>query len=149
MVSVKEIGNMETHLIRALGPLGPLGITFALFGSLGFGAVNAATASSTAEARYQQERQACLDGSSNQDRVTCLKEAGAARTGQLTTADARKLQDNAAQRCQVHRSSEDRLACERLAQGEGTRTGSVQRGGVLKELVTRSVAPLPAASAPR
>ena len=120
---------MKIHLISTLGTLG---ITFALFSSLGSGAVNAATASPAAEARYQQERRACLDGSSNQDRATCLKEAGAARTAQLTTADARKLRDNAVQRCQVHRSSEDRLACERLAQGEGTLTGSVQRGGVLK-----------------
>jgi len=149
MISAKEIGTMKIHLISTQGTLGTLGITFALFSSLGFGPVNAATASSAKEARYQQERQACLDGSSNQDRATCLKEAGAARTAQLTAGDARKLQDNAAQRCKVHRSSEDRLACERLARGEGTRTGSVQTGGVLKELVTRSAAPLPAASAPR
>lgn len=143
---MKEIGTVKIHSINTLGTLG---ITVALFISLGIGAANAATASSAAEARYQQERQSCLDGSSNQARATCLKEAGAARTAQLTTADARKLQDNAAQRCQVHRSSEDHLACERLALEEGTRTGSVQRGGVLKELVTRSAAPLPAASAPR
>jgi len=135
--------------IHSINTLGTLGITVALFISLGIGAANAATASSAAEARYQQEHQSCLDGSSNQARATCLKEAGAARTAQLTTADARKLQDNAAQRCQVHRSSEDHLACERLALEEGTRTGSVQRGGVLKELVTRSAAPLPTASAPR
>jgi hypothetical protein len=144
--SVKEIGTMKLHQISTVGTLG---ITFALFSSLGFGSVNAATASSAVEARYQQERQACLDGSSNQDRATCLKEASAARTAQLNTADARKLQENAAQRCQVHHSSKERLACERLAQGEGTRTGSVQKGAVLKELTTRSAAPLPAASTPR
>ena len=149
MISAKEIGTMKIHLISTQGTLGTLGITFALFSSLGFGPVNAATASSAKEARYQQERQSCLDGSSNQDRATCLKEVGAARIAQLTTADARKLQDNAAQRCQVHQSSEDRLACERLAQGKGTRTGSVRSGGVLMEIVTRSGAPLTAASAPR
>jgi len=57
------------HLINTLGTLG---ITVVLFISLVFGAANAAAASSAAEARYQQERQSCLDGSSNQERATCL-----------------------------------------------------------------------------
>lgn len=40
-----------------------------------------------AQARYQHERAACMEGSSNQDRATCLKEAAAAyqeaKAGQL------------------------------------------------------------------
>ena len=31
-----------------------------------------------AQARYQQDRAACISGQSQQDRATCLKEAGAA-----------------------------------------------------------------------
>ena len=35
-------------------------------------------AAAQANARYQQERAACLKGATNQDRSTCLTEAGAA-----------------------------------------------------------------------
>src|SRR5690606_16943646 len=38
-----------------------------------------ATLAGDAQARYERERAACTDGSSQQDRATCLKEAGAAR----------------------------------------------------------------------
>jgi hypothetical protein len=38
----------------------------------------AATRASDAQLRYQQERAVCMSGQSNQERATCLKEAGAA-----------------------------------------------------------------------
>lgn len=96
------------------------------------------------EARYQAERRACLDGSSPQDRSTCLKEASAARAAaqrhQLDNGDnARDRQANALLRCQAQRDAEDRADCERLARGEGTSSGSVAGGGVIRELVTRRV----------
>jgi len=150
MVPAKEPIAMKTH---RLGTLGTLCIPLVLFAWLGSSMAHAANAAVPGEKQYQQDRQVCLDGSSNQDRTTCLKEAGAARAAArvnlLKSPDARTLKSNAMKRCEVHQTQEDRLACERLVSGEGTRTGSVAGGGVAMELVTRSTAPVPAASAPR
>jgi hypothetical protein len=98
------------------------------------------------EATYQNEKAACLNGSSSQDRATCLKEAGAARAqarqhtleGGDTAADRKR---NALARCGVVAPA-DKADCERLARGEGRRDGSVSEGAVYKELTTRTVGPL-------
>jgi hypothetical protein len=105
---------------------------------------NASTAPSS-DAVYQRERAACLDGSSPQDRATCLKEAGAARaesrrSGLGNGEDAGTLSRNALQRCQAV-LPEDRDACERMARGEGEVSGSVAGGGVLKQIVTPAPEP--------
>lgn len=118
-------------------------------------AAEPATSSTDAEARYRQERAACLDGRSPQGRSTCLKEAGAAR------AEARRhrldngespaeLRANALLRCRPVLDA-DRAACERMALGEGTRSGSVAEGAVLRQIttVTTGSAALPAAAASR
>jgi hypothetical protein len=109
----------------------------------------AATGSKPAspEATYQQERQKCLSGRSHQDRATCLQEAGAAlaeaRRGQLDNGvSERQLMENRLARCKVQPPSE-RSECERLARGEGKVSGSVESGGVIKELVTRQVGATP------
>ncbi len=72
---------------------------------------------------YQKDRAACLQGLSQQDRATCLKEAGAALAeaprGRLGAGeDARTLTNNALQRCKSV-PPKDRSACERMALGEG------------------------------
>jgi len=99
-------------------------------------AAMAANNSQDANARYQAERAACMNGQSNQPRATCLREAGAAlqesRRGHLTddqTAD----QQNALLRCNAL-PVDDRDACQRRINGEGTTSGSVLEGGVLREL---------------
>jgi hypothetical protein len=90
-----------------------------------------------ARARYASERAACLKGSSNQDRATCLKEAGAAlqeaRRGQLATAAGSELESNRVARCEVQRGA-DRDDCVLRMQGAGTAPGSAQGGGILREL---------------
>ena len=116
------------------------------------------TPSAAIEARYQAERATCMNGSSNQDRSTCLKEAGAARAearkGQLTDGDG-KLRQNAKQRCDALSGDEARDCVARM-KGKGTASGSAQGGGILRETVTRethtvetpAAAPMPAASMP-
>ena len=116
------------------------------------------TPSADIEARYQAERATCMNGSSNQDRSTCLKEAGAARDearkGQLSDGDG-KLRQNAKQRCDALSGDEARDCLARM-KGKGTTSGSVQGGGILRETVTREThtvetpvsAPMPAASTP-
>jgi hypothetical protein len=92
------------------------------------------------EANYQRERADCLAGRTQQDQKTCLYEAvsarDAARKGLLTTASPQDLADSAKRRCRVQPAGPDRIACERMAQGEGTVSGSVAAGGEMRELTT-------------
>jgi hypothetical protein len=85
---------------------------------------------------YQSERANCLNGHSNQDRATCLKEAGAAhaeaKRGRLSDGDT-PYQQNATMRCQKL-DSDARQACERRMSGEGVVSGSVAAGGLYREL---------------
>ena len=98
------------------------------------------TSAGGAEGRYHRERAACTDGSSQQDRATCLKEAGAARDesrdGRLgagaTVSDA-----NATARCKAL-PAKDRADCVARINGAGTTSGSVKEGGIYRELVTRN-----------
>lgn len=88
--------------------------------------------------RYQSERADCLDGSSHQDRQTCLREAGAAlaeaRRGTLVSGDPSTFERNAKLRCDSLPPA-DRTACEARMSGRGTVSGSVEGGGVYRELV--------------
>lgn len=97
---------------------------------------------SEAQQRYQQERAVCMNGSSNQDRATCLKEAGAAlqeaRRGNLSGSES-ELARNRTSRCSAL-PVQDRQDCELRMSGAGSTSGSAQQGGILREL-TR---PLPA-----
>ena len=99
-----------------------------------------------ADAQYRVERAACLEGKSSQDRQSCLAEASAAlaaaKSGKLDTGESQEvLMRNALARCAAVPQA-DRVDCERLARGEGEQSGSVNGGGVLKKIVTRSVAPI-------
>ncbi|GAC1319129.1 MAG: hypothetical protein NVS3B11_05170 [Collimonas sp.] len=89
-----------------------------------------------ANARYQAERAVCTSGQSNQSRETCLKEAGAAlqeaRRGRLQDDPAADSQ-NALLRCNAL-PPDDKDACRRRVNGEGTTNGSVLEGGELHEL---------------
>jgi hypothetical protein len=106
---------------------------------------------SDARARYhyQQERAICESGQSHQDRATCLREAGAAfeqaRRGALDDVQA-QYQQNALIRCNPL-PPEERIACQARMQGQGTTRGSVEEGGIYRELVTRET-PTQSGSAP-
>jgi hypothetical protein len=91
---------------------------------------------SEAQLRYQQERAVCMNGTSNQDRATCLKEAGAAlqeakRAGLATSAED-KLRQNRLQRCNAL-PAQDREDCA-LRIEHGKASGSAQQGGILREI---------------
>lgn len=106
-----------------------------------------------ARAHYESERKACLDGSSHQDRSTCLKEAAAAyadaqRQPLAGGQGADDYKANAVKRCAVQ-PPEQRADCERMALGGGMQSGSVASGGVVTEMVTRSVENPGAGSAPQ
>lgn len=108
--------------------------------------------SASAQSGYQQDRAACLDSSSQHDRGSCLREAGAVRAESTRGRTARETADdrarNALQRCSKL-PGEMRDLCERRVQGEGTVSGSVAGGGVLRELVIPVPAPAQAPLPPR
>jgi hypothetical protein len=101
------------------------------------GTASAATHASEAQLRYQQERAVCLNGQSNQERATCLKEAGAAfaqaKRESLGRSDEGALQRNRNLRCDAFKGG-DREDCVRRVGGEGVTSGSAQQGGSLREL---------------
>jgi hypothetical protein len=92
------------------------------------------------ESAYQQERARCLRGQSQQDRATCLKEAGAAfdeaRRGRLgKAAAAADLSANATRRCEAQPAAE-RDACVQRILGAGSAQGSVEGGGLIRQTET-------------
>lgn len=94
---------------------------------------------SAIDATYQRDRAACLDSASMHERTSCLREAGAVRAEALrgrrsAGLTAEDLVRNALQRCQ-ELPPVDKLLCERRVRGEGSTSGSVAAGGVLRELV--------------
>ena len=102
------------------------------------------------QSRYQAERAVCMNGMSNQDRATCLKEAGAARDearrGLLNDGDA-KYKRNSRIRCEAL-TGDEAADCRARMRGAGTTTGSAQAGGIFRETVTVETKPAePAASA--
>jgi hypothetical protein len=90
-----------------------------------------------AKLRWELERSMCMSGSSNQDRATCLREAGAAfeeaKRGGLADGAAPYAQ-NARQRCD-RLPAEERRACVARMQGQGTTRGSAATGGIYRELI--------------
>jgi hypothetical protein len=97
----------------------------------------AASNSPEADARYRAEVADCHGGQSGQDIQTCLKEARAAlkesRLGHLDDG-SNAYRQNALVRCNAL-PAEDRDACRRRIEGEGTTSGSVREGGILREIV--------------
>lgn len=121
-----------------------LSVTIALALGVQFAAQaasHAARHNDSIDARYRSERAACLSGQSNEDRTTCLKEAGAARaearSHRLDNVDngSSQLQQNAHARC-IALPAADRSDCEKRMSGEGSVSGSVNSGGLMRELKT-------------
>jgi hypothetical protein len=129
-------GRTNSHPIwAALALTAALGCTSALAGDK--------TSHSSNAQRYQQERAACMNGQTNQSRADCLREAGAAfneaEKGRLVKVDA-DFEANQKLRCQPL-PAEERQDCMARMTGQGSVTGSVEAGGVYRELKT--VEPVP------
>ena len=126
------------HVLRSPTKLAALTFAAAIVSA---SAMAANTPQAEALARYNQERGACLGHRSSQDRTTCLQEAdaayAAARQGQLDD-EQENFSRNALKRCKAL-PGEERRDCEARMQGQGTATGSVAGGGILRELVTIEV----------
>ncbi len=112
-----------------------------LAAGLCLGAGSAVAADGGTSSSIAQERANCMSGNTNQDRATCLKEAGAARqeSQRGNLRDSGDYGSNASKRCAAL-PAEEKADCERRSMGEGSVSGSVGSGGVVRELVT----PVPA-----
>jgi hypothetical protein len=109
-----------------------------------------ADANSTYQQTYQQDRKVCLSGQSNEDQKTCLREAGAARAaaqrGKLSEQTG-SYEQNALARCKVLPPA-DQTDCVRRVHGEGTVSGTVGSGGILRETRTTIIESPPASAPP-
>lgn len=110
-----------------------------------------ATAPADARARYARESAACSRIAEHGARANCLSEAStrlAATQPPVPGESPEILRQNAVRRCEALPDAE-RKDCLARMQGQGTVSGSVEGGGVYRELVTREVGVAPkAASAP-
>ena len=96
-------------------------------------------------ARYQQDLAECEAPQATQVLAACRLEArnalAEAKRNLLSDTTANLFEKNQLKRCRVFKG-EDREACEARVRGEGSSTGSVQSGGILREVV-RPVVPSP------
>lgn len=110
-----------------------------------------ATAPADARARYARESAACSRIAEHGARANCLSEASTRLAATQPTAPGESpevLRQNALRRCEALPDAE-RKDCIARMQGLGTVSGSVEGGGLYRELVTREVGVAPkAASAP-
>ena len=91
------------------------------------------------EAKYQLDRGACAAKQEPSSREACLREAGAVRQEALlgkvdTPPTPGDLRRNAMARCQAHQDALERSVCERRMLGEGETQGSVEGGGLLRQI---------------
>ena len=116
--------------------------SLALVGLLAIGnAVAAGPKSSEAQLRYNRDRAKCMRGESNQDRATCLKEAGAAlqesrKAGAAAPSGRGELARNRVKRCEGLPAREREECTARM--DSGSTSGTAEQGGVLRELSTPS-----------
>lgn len=100
--------------------------------------------------QYLADRAACQSRVSDEARRDCLREAGAAaqaaRQGNLVH-DEESYRRNALARC-MPLPPEQREACRMRIEGAGTVRGSVEEGGVYRELRVREPAPQAITPAP-
>lgn len=97
--------------------------------------------------KFEQDKANCLAGKPGAARTACLKEAAKARSSARNAPihDDATYRDNKFDRCRVL-SGDDAAACFARMKGEGSTSGSVAGGGVLREKVTIEVGPVPTAA---
>lgn len=118
--------------VRLCGALALLGCASAF-------AAQPGTTGIDASGSYQSEVAACKSGQTQQDVATCMIEARNAQAekkrGRIEAANGDQLTLNAAARCDALRG-DDKSACQLRMQGQGSTSGSVASGGVLREITT-------------
>jgi hypothetical protein len=118
-------------------------LAIAAFAALASPPLLAADAASPPDARYLKDRANCESGHTDEDRATCLKEAGAAQVERKhhTLDNNGSMGQNATERCDVL-PPKQKVDCMARIDGPSkanqrvTTTGSVAGGGTLTETTT-------------
>ena len=93
--------------------------------------------------RFEADRQACLLGRTGQAYQLCMREAHAVledKPSSTAPVSTEQLERNAQVRCDALTGNEQ-AACVARMRGEGTVSGSVSGGGVLRERATTEIVP--------
>ena len=110
-----------------------------MLASSAFAAGPKGKSTSELDAQYQREKEVCTSGQSNQDKATCLREAGAAyqqaRQGRLNDGQQAQYRQNALDRCKAL-PAPDQEDCARRIERPSDVEGSSQSGGMLRKDVT-------------
>lgn len=95
-------------------------------------------ANADAQAQYQKDVARCKSGDTNQDRATCMREAGAAlneaRHNRLVEPGAAYAPD-ATKRCKALPAAQQQDCLTQMSGQNTTTQGSVGSGGILRETV--------------
>ena len=118
----------------------PLGLLLFFVATLAAAPSWALSRSEQAEinARYKQERAACMAKTDTADRTACLQDAVAAQASALRNRPKDlnpNYTANQMKRCQSL-PMDERSDCLARMRGQGTSSGSVDKGGIYRELVT-------------
>ena len=99
--------------------------------------------------KFEQDKATCLAGKAGAERNACMKAATRARSSARNAPiyDDATYRHNKFDRCRVLSGDEARDCFARM-KGEGTVSGSVEGGGLLREKVTIEAGPVPTAPAP-
>ena len=117
--------------------------SYMYFAGIALFAVTAATAqvSIDASGNYQDEVRACRSGQTPQSLATCLEEARNARADKSRRSlSGDELLANAMARCDKL-PPDDKAACRARMMGQGSTSGSVAGGGILREYTQVEVVP--------
>ena len=130
---------MKTHKTASLHMvLASIGIASLLTVTAAGAQVATGTTGIDASGNYKKEVQACMNGRSQQDQATCLREANNARAEKSNRTSPNTKSDftaNATSRCNVL-TGEDKAACTARVLGYGSESGSVAGGGVMTKVET-------------
>ena len=127
--------------VHAVASLRSWGVALCAAGALLSATIAAATDLpnlSEAQGAYQRDQAACMSRQTSEVRATCLREASAAlqesSRGNLNDGQS-DFERNRLLRCEKQ-PPEDRQDCVRRMSSEARISGSVEGGGVSRELVT-------------
>lgn len=135
-----EAPKICPHRVNPLTAIGAVLVVASFFGStLAIAQVNASGDTGIDNSgNYRQERAWCMVNTTGEARIDCLKNSGAAqnekRKGTLDN-NGGNFSSNALARCNVFKG-DDYAACKARVLGLGTAAGSVQGGGILKQIET-------------